>query len=124
MKGIPLAWLQLTYEKRRFFAALAGIAFAVVLMLIQLGFEDALLSTSDLLHAHLAGDVFLINPHYQFMVSPKTFSERRLYQALGCECVESVEPIYLGLAAFKNPFNRSERDIFVMGFNPRYASLN
>jgi putative ABC transport system permease protein len=121
---IPLAWLQLTREKRRFLAALAGIAFAVVLMMTQLGFEDALLSTSGLVQSRLTGDLVLINPQYQYIVSPKSFTDRRLYQALGCEGVESVEAVYLGTAPFKNPFDRSERDIFMIGFNPRSAVLN
>src|SRR3954470_22231924 len=97
---IPLAWLQLTREKRRFFAALAGISFAVVLMLTQLGFQDALLSSVGLLHSHLVGDLVLINPHYQNAISPKSFTERRLYQALADDAVEGVDAVYLGVAPF------------------------
>jgi putative ABC transport system permease protein len=111
-------------EKRRFMAALAGIAFAVALMLTQLGFEDALLSTADLLYSHLAGDLVLINPEYQFIISPKTFTERRLYQSLGCDSVESVQAVYTGQGRFKNPFDWRERDIFLVGFNPRSAAVN
>ncbi len=121
---IPLAWLQLTREKRRFLAALAGIAFAVVLMLTQLGFQDALLSSAPLLHSHLVGDLVLINPQYQDVIWTKSFTERRLYQALGSNSVESIEAVYLGLAPFKNPFDRSERNIFVIGFKPHAAVLN
>ena len=124
MKRIPLAWLQLTREKRRFFAAISGIAFAVALMLIQLGFEDALLSSVALVQSHLSGDLVLINPQYQFILAPKTFTERRLYQTLGVDGVESVEPVYVGQASFKNLANRTERQIFMMGFNPRSAVLN
>jgi putative ABC transport system permease protein len=120
---VPLAWQQLMREKRRFLAASAGIAFSVVLMLTQYGFRDALLLSAPLLPAHLAGDLVLISPQYQYVVSPKTFTERRLYQALGCDGVASVESVYLGVAPFKNPFDRSERDIFVIGFNPHVASL-
>jgi putative ABC transport system permease protein len=121
--GIPLSWLQLTREKRRFAAALAGISFAVVLMLMQLGFEDALLSSVILFHSHLIGELVIINPQYQNIIVPKTFTERRLYQALGCDGVESVEPVYVSQAPFKNPFDRSERNIFLVGFNPHTAVL-
>src|SRR5262245_18250504 len=122
--GVPLAWLQLTREKRRFLAALVGIAFAVVLMLTQLGFQDALLSSVGLLQSHLNGDVFLISPQYQNAISPGQLSQRRLYQALGCDDVESVGGVYLGVAPFKNPFNPTDRGIFVIGFNPRFPVLN
>jgi putative ABC transport system permease protein len=122
--GIPLAWLQLTREKRRFAAALAGIAFAVVLMLAQLGFQDALLSSVALLHSNLAGDLVLINPQYQSVIQPKTLTERRLYQALGSRAVASVDGVYLGVGPFKNPFDRTERDIFTIAFKPTSAVLN
>ena len=37
MKGaVPLAWLQLIKQKGRLLAAVAGIAFAVILALVQL----------------------------------------------------------------------------------------
>ena len=121
--AVPLSWLQLTRDKRRFVAALAGIAFAVSLMLTQLGFEDALLSTAGLLHTHLAADVVLISPHYQFVISPRNFTDRRLYQTLGVDGVASVEPMYWGQAPFKNPFDRSERVIFMVGFNPHSALI-
>src|SRR5216684_4956706 len=122
--GIPLAWLQLTREKRRFLAALAGISFAVVLMLMQLGFEDALLSSVILFASHLSGQLVIINPQYENIILPKTLTERRLYQALGCDGVESVDAVYVSQSEFKNPFDRTERAIFAMRFNPRKAVLN
>jgi putative ABC transport system permease protein len=36
----PLGWLQLSHEKGRLLVALAGIAFADVLMFMQLGFQS------------------------------------------------------------------------------------
>jgi putative ABC transport system permease protein len=48
MLAIPLAWLQLTYQKGRLAIAIAGIMFAVILIAMQLGFRDALFNnTSD-----------------------------------------------------------------------------
>ncbi len=61
MLAIPLAWLQLVREKSRLLIALAGIAFAVILMFMQLGFRDALFDSNVRLHTHLRGDVFLIS---------------------------------------------------------------
>jgi putative ABC transport system permease protein len=119
--GIPLAWLQLTREKRRFFAALAGISFAVMLMLTQLGFQDALLSSAGLLHSSLIGDLVIINPLYQNILQPQSFTDRRLYQTLGLDAVESVYPVYVSVAAFKNPFDRTERNIFMIAFDPTVA---
>ncbi|MDB9484824.1 ABC transporter, partial [Dolichospermum circinale CS-537/05] len=47
---IPLAWLQLVQQKLRFVIAVAGIGFIVLLMFIQLGFQDALYSSATALH--------------------------------------------------------------------------
>ncbi len=54
----------------------------------------------------------------------RPFSELRLYQALGSAEVKSVDAVYVGLAPFKNPFNRKDRNIFLIAFNPHNASLN
>jgi putative ABC transport system permease protein len=115
---VPLAWLQLVREKARLAAALAGIAFAVILMLMQLGFKDALFSSASVLHDHLKADLVMLSPQYEFLIHPKGFSERRLYQALGVDGVRSVASIYLAQAAMKNPDTRRDRRIFLIGFNP------
>jgi putative ABC transport system permease protein len=122
--GIPLAWLQLTREKRRFLAALLGISFAVVLMLTQLGFRDALLSSVGMMHSNFIGDLVLINPNYRNLVTTRTFTERRLYQVLSSNAVDSVYPLYLDSASFKNPVDRQEHTIYVIGFKPATAVLN
>jgi putative ABC transport system permease protein len=118
-RRIPLAWLQLLHERRRLLAATAGIGFAVVLMLMQLGFEDALLSSAGLHFSHMSCDIALVSPQYEFLLSPKGFPERRLYQTLAVDGVLSVEAVYCGQAAWKNPWTRRERTVFLIGFQPR-----
>src|SRR5512145_2654802 len=97
-RRIPLAWLQLTAEKLRLMAAVSGIAFAVMLMLMQLGFRDALLQSATLLHERLAGEIVLTNPLYEYLLATPSFPEARLYQALGVDGVESIAPIYFSRA--------------------------
>ena len=118
-RGIPLAWLQLTHEKLRFLAAGAGITFAVILMLLQLGFEDALLSSVGQVFEHLRCDIALISPEYEFVLAPKSFTERRLYQALATDGVESAAAVYFGQGPLKNPMDHSERNLLILGFQPR-----
>jgi putative ABC transport system permease protein len=118
MAHIPLAWSQLVNEKLRLLAAVAGIAFAVILMLMQLGFRDALFTSITQVHRHLRGDLVLVSSQYVYLVSTKVFTQRRLYQALAFEEVESVAPLYVGVANWKNPETYVERPIFVIGFDP------
>jgi putative ABC transport system permease protein len=120
---IPLAWLQLTREKRRLVAALAGVAFAVTLMLMQLGFRDAAFNSVTLFHTNFRGQLVLTSRQYEIMIFSSSFLKSRLYQALGVEGVESVAPVYLGLANWKNPQTGTERSIFVVGFKPSASAL-
>jgi putative ABC transport system permease protein len=118
MFAIPLAWLQLKREKMRLLVALLGIGFAVILMFIQMGFQDALFDSSIRLHQNLKGDIFMVSPQSTALIAMRSFSQRRLYQALGYEGVASISPIYLDFALWKNPENRKTRGILVIGFDP------
>ena len=121
---IPLAWLQLSREKMRLLVALAGISFADILMFMQLGFRDALFDSAVTLHKNLQGDVFLLSPQSEAIISMKSFPRRRLYQALGFEGVQSISPMYMDTALWKNPETRGTRGILVLGFNPRDSVLD
>ena len=116
--GIPLAWLQLMREKLRLAVAVAGVAFAVILIFMQLGFRKALFDSATRLHQAFAGDLFLISPQFDFMAQPKSFSRRRLVQASSHPNVASVSPVYLGLSLWKNPDTGKTRMIFVAGIDP------
>ncbi len=118
MFAIPLAWLQLKREKMRLLIALAGIGFAVILMFIQLGFQEALFDSAVRMHQNLQGDIFLISPQSTSMIAMRSFSQRRLYQTMAFSEVKSISPIYLGFGLWKNPDNRSTRSILVIGFEP------
>lgn len=124
IRKIPLAWLQLTREKTRLAVALAGIAFADILLFMQLGFREALFNGNVRLHTSLEGDIVLINPQSEALFALEPFSQRRLYQALAFEAVESVHPIYLDYTGWKNTQTRQLREIQVIGFNPKLRVFN
>ena len=118
--AVPLAWLQLTYEKSRLLVAIAGITFAVVLMFLQLGFRDALFTSAIRLQSNLVGDLVIISPQSTNLVGMRNFSQRRLYQAYGLDEVASVNPLYIGLGSWKiqeDPAGQT-RNILVLGANP------
>ncbi|MEC4816822.1 MAG: ABC transporter, partial [Scytonema sp. PMC 1069.18] len=121
---IPLAWLQLVRQKVRFIVALAGITFIVILMFVQVGFQEALYSSATQVHRSLKGDLFLLSSQYKSLTSNQSFPRERLYQALGFNGVESVSPVYLQFAKFKNPDNGQKYSIYVMGFDPGKPVLN
>lgn len=99
----PLAWLQLSHEKVRLLIALAGIGFADILMFMQFGFRDALFESAIILHKKVEGDIFLMSPESNALIAMAQFSERRLYQSLGVQGVESVYPMYIDFALWEHP---------------------
>ena len=117
-KRVPLAWLQLTHEKLRLLAAVSGIAFAVVMILLQLGVQYAVLTAASLVQDALGGEIVLTSKQYDYLVASKQFTRRRLYQALAFDGVESVWPVYMTLAQWKNPEDLHERGIFIIGTDP------
>ncbi|MEH1965745.1 ABC transporter permease DevC [Nostoc sp.] len=116
--NIPLAWLQLARQKIRFLVALAGIAFVAVLMFMQIGFQAALYDSATQLHKNLEGDLFLISAQYKSLTSNQSFYRSNLYQILGFNSVESVSPLYVQFAKFKNPKNGLKFPLYVLGFDP------
>jgi len=123
-RSLPLAWLQLARDKVRLVVAVVGVTFAVVLMLMQFGFRSALYNSAVRLHSHLDGELFLISPQSAYLVTMKSFSRRRLYQALAVPGVTSVGSVYTNLPLWKNPETGSTRSIFVVGFDPDSSVLN
>ncbi|MGB3642437.1 MAG: ABC transporter permease DevC [Rivularia sp. (in: cyanobacteria)] len=119
MAKLPLAWLQLKREASRLAVALAGIAFADVLMFMQLGFRDSLYYSNVRFHNSLQGEIVLVNRQTSAILSMKRFSQKRLYQALDLESVESVDPIYVDYTSWKNPQTGIPRNLLVIGINPQ-----
>lgn len=119
--NVPLAWLQLKSERGRLLAGLAGISFAIILMFMQLGIQAALFDSAVQIHRSLNAELVLISPRSTSLIAMRTFSRRRLYQALSFSGVKFVSPLYLGFAQWQNPERpRYWRNIHIIGFDIRY----
>jgi putative ABC transport system permease protein len=119
----PLAVRQLMKEKTRLAVAVAGIAFADMLIFIQMGFESALFDAAIQPHRNLSADLILINPQFNTLFSTKSFSRQKLYQALSYEGVKSVNSVYIGTGQWRNPESRIDRAILVWGVDPSQPGL-
>ncbi|HLO84939.1 MAG TPA: ABC transporter permease DevC [Nostocaceae cyanobacterium] len=123
-RKIPLAWLQLSRNKSRMLVAVAGIAFADVLMFLQLGIRDALFDSAVQFHNSLQADIVLVSSRYKSIFSQQHFSQRRLYQARGFTGVKSVSPIYVDPIPWRNPDNNETWNIYAIAFNPEEQVVN
>ncbi|TXS96092.1 FtsX-like permease family protein [Parahaliea maris] len=116
---LKIAWAQITFQRLRLLAALLGVAFAVILVFVQLGFQRALYDSSVRWHTALGYDIALISPKATYIVNPPGFPRNRVYQALGVAGIASVTPVYIGIAEWRNPQDPLQaRNIYVMGFDP------
>ncbi len=61
---VPLAWRNLTHDKRRFAVSVMGIGFAVLLMFVELGFWNAMLDAAVSLLAQCKGDLVIVSKAY------------------------------------------------------------
>nr|APZ79576.1 FilA3 [Fischerella sp. TAU] len=120
----PLAWLQVKRERSRLVVALAGIAFADILMFFQLGLMEAAFASATAMHSLLQGDLFLINAISDNVQTIKPFSRSKLFQALGKDGVASINVLYLGIGSWRNPDNRTFWQVQVYGFNPSKPSMD
>ena len=117
-RRIPLAWLLLTRQPVRLAVALAGIAFAGILMFMQLGFRDGLFDASVTIHRLFDTDLVLISPRSSSSVSMAGFPRRRLVQAMADPDVEGVTPVHWNLLLWRNPDTKATRSILTLGFEP------
>jgi putative ABC transport system permease protein len=115
---LPLGWMQLKHQKLRLLVALSGIAFAVILILVQLGFRASLFESAVRYHQRLHYDIALFSTESSFIALPKSFSSRRLYQALGLDGVAAVSPVYIYRSFWKNPYDHQMRNALTLGIDP------
>ncbi len=90
----PLAWKNLTHDWRRLAAATAGIAFAVLLMFTQVGFQNALFDSQVKVIDDMQGDIFLISKAKYTLAAEKRFPISRILQARSCSGVSGAYPVY------------------------------
>ncbi len=114
----PLAWHNLVHDRLRTFIALAGVAFAVILVFLQLGAYGAVLSTATLIYSQLEYDLLLRSPEYLHFSRAGSFPQTRLYQAMSVPGVAQAIPFYVGYVPWRNPETMQRRAILTMAFDP------
>ena len=116
---VVFAWRQLFRQRSRLAAATAGIVFAVVLIMVQLGFQAALYQSATLHYDHMTADIILLSPQYEaIMYNNSGFPAQRLNQAYAVDGVASTLAMYGSFVAWKNPWTHKERTMYMFGFNP------
>src|SRR5262249_20457858 len=119
-RSVPLAWRNLVANKQRLLRSAAGIGFAVLLMLMQLGFEQAFFDSQLQVLRGLDGDILIQSIHkYQF-ATRDPFPMADLDTAHKVTGVASARPLYADWFDFfwKNPTDGKVFLVRAFGFNP------
>jgi len=117
---VPLAWRNLVANKQRLLRSAAGIGFAVLLMLMQLGFEQAFFDSTLQVIRGLDGDILIQSVHkYQF-ATQDPFPTAGLDAARKVTGVASARPLYADWFDFfwKNPTDGKVFLVRAFAFNP------
>jgi putative ABC transport system permease protein len=123
--AVPLAWRNLLANKPRLLRSSGGIGFAVLLMLMQLGFERAFFNASLELIRRFDGDLFLESASKYRFATRDPFPSEDLDKARGVPGVATVSPLYADwLNVFwKNPFDGKNFRVRVLAFDPDHPVL-
>lgn len=144
----PLAWRNVSHGGRRSLAAISGAAFALTMVLLQLGFLEAVKITAVNNFEVLRFDAILLSSRYEQFYAPDFLPLERLRQAEGLEEVLAATPLYASFGLWRCPpypldshwsdadleaqpgalgrwlagtrFHRplQRRELFVLGFDP------
>ena len=118
-KERPLAWAQLSHQKVRTGIAMGGIAFANVLIFMQLGFVNLFAGGAILLPKHLQGDLFVTNSDAKLINPFSTFDRTRLYQAAAFDGIVFAEPLYLKYGTWAYNKETISYSTQVFAYNPQ-----
>ena len=116
---LELAWANITHNRTRTAAGVAGVAFAILLLFMQLGFYDTSYRSSTMLLDQFDFEVALRSPQYGYLRAAGTIPRRRLYQAAAVPGVRVALPLYVGNGVYQQPISRLRREIVVLGVDPR-----
>ena len=115
----PLAWAQLSHQKVRTGIAMGGIAFANVLIFMQLGFVNLFAGGATLLPRNLRGDLFISNAEAKLINPFSTFDRTRLYQAAAFDGVIFAEPLYVRYGTWAYDKESISYETQVFAYNPQ-----
>ncbi len=123
---VPLAWRNLTENRLRLLASVAGTAFAVTLMFMERGFQRSLLESMVGLIRHLDGDLMIVSRTLYTLSVPYDFPRRRLEQARSYQGVESAVPVSIETRRtfWRNIKDGLPRPIRVVAYPPDSDAIN
>ncbi len=111
----PISTLNLLGKRTQAVVSIMGVAFALLLIFMQLGFRGAVAGTATIVYGRLEFDVVLRSPEYLHLYETRTVPLSSLNLLAGHPDVESVRPFYIMLNKWQSPQDGNFRAIAMMG---------
>ncbi|AVF03142.1 MULTISPECIES: FtsX-like permease family protein [Devosia] len=115
---LPIGYLQLMHHPGRLLAALAGVAFANVLVFVQLGLAGSMAESVAIPYRLFQPDLLIISPaESESLSDASTLPRQRMFQALVHPDVTGGTPIYMGRSTWISG-NDASSSIQFFGLEP------
>jgi len=114
----PIGWLQLRHNRARLLAAVAGVGFANLLVLAQLGFLGALTSSIGLVYRAFDADILIQAADANTLNDGSPLPRARMLEALAVPGVAAAAPLHFARFDWKQP-DGTVRSLDVFGTDPR-----
>lgn len=114
---LPIGWLQLIHNKPRLAAAVAGIAFANILVFVQLGIMFALNTTILLPYSLFEADIIISAADANTLTDGGNVPRQRGFEALAIPGVESALPLFVGTVDWTQD-DGNARSLQVLAIDP------
>jgi putative ABC transport system permease protein len=116
--ALVLAGRMLVRDPGRLATAVGGVAFAVLLMLVQMGFRHSLLDSAGAMVAALDGEIFVLHREKEYSLARDSIRLPRLYQSMAAPGVATAYPVWVALGFWKNLENGVQRPVRIIGVRP------
>jgi putative ABC transport system permease protein len=120
----PYAFRQLFRQRSGIATSLIGVAAAIVLIFMELGFKQGLMNSATRLHAALAGEVVLVSPYYQTLDRATWIPGRLLIEARADPQVVAADPLFVANLPVRDLASGTVRLIAAFAFDPARPVLD
>jgi putative ABC transport system permease protein len=123
---ISLAWYNTLQNKKRTFAAVAGITFSVLLVFMQLGFLQTARTNSTIVYNYFDFDLVIVSARFESLESAYLFDSARVLQARVVPGVAEAGVLNYGRSRWRDPENNNKGSSCMMiGFdlNPAFIPV-
>lgn len=116
----PLAWRNIVHNKITMSVSVAAVAFAVIIMFMELGFLNGLYDSQTGVLTFLRADLVMVSRALHIFNTHETFPRFRLEQSAGVHGVKGVYPVYIEdtFSYLRNPNTGIRNTVRVIAFDP------